>query len=479
MKGIIALVLVAACSSSSSSNDGNLPAIAHDDHLQTPEDMNLSLNMAVLANDENVPDYSYGQHITIIDQPAHGSISTSYSDDYIYSPDIGYHGPDHFTYKLQDSMASVDIDVQSNGIPYERAVLVDGGPAVSLVTGDLDGDGKIDLAAIDTETHSVIAMLNRSTPGNYQFDVARFEGGHVPQGLVLADIDGDGKLDLVTAAGSDGVVIMRNTTANGALSFAAPVLLAAGYATAVTTGDIDQDGHPDLISTDGDANGIVVQLDRSTPGTIAFGQPYAFATAHGPIAVQAIDVDHSGGIDVVVLCNTDAALSLFSNATALGDQVPAFGARVDRATSAQPGQLVAGDLDGDGSPELVVVQPQDSTLRVFNNTGSTFAGARVDPLDEYHPTGAGIVDLDHAGGLDIVVGYGADLEQLTSGASYTLTTNQARIGFPNGAQDAPAAASTIVQVELDGVAPPEIVITSDRNALSSQGTQGTMLLYGD
>ena len=478
MKGIIALVLVAACSSSSSSNDGNLPAIAHDDHLQTPEDMNLSLNMAVLANDENVPDYSYGQHITIIDQPAHGSISTSYSDDYIYSPDIGYHGPDHFTYKLQDSMASVDIDVQSNGVPYERAMIVDGGPAMSLVTGDLDGDGKVDLAAIDTETHSVIAMLNRSTPGDFQFDVQRFEGGHVPQGLALADVDGDGKLDVVTAAGTDGIVVMRNATANGTLAFDAPVLLAAGNATSVTTGDIDQDGHPDLISTDTDANALVVQLDRSTPGQIAYAQPYSFATARGPMSVQAVDVDHAGGIDVVVLCGTDAALSLFSNATALGDQVPAFAARVDRETSAQPGQLLAGDLDGDGSPELVVLQPQDSTLRVFNNTGTTFAGARVDPLDELRPTGAGIVDLDHAGGLDLVVGYGNSVEQLRSGASYTLTGIEARIGFPSGAS-APAAASTIVQVELDGVAPPEIVITSDRNALSSQGTQGTMLLYGD
>lgn len=478
MKGTLLLVLVAACSSSSSSGGGgDLPPIAHDDQLSTPEDMNLPLKMAVLANDENLSSYAYSQYISIVDQPAHGSISSNYGDDYVYYPEIGYHGPDHFTYKVEDSVASVDIDVQSNGIPYERGVLVDGGPAVALVTGDLDGDGKVDLAALDTETHSVIAMLNRSTPGNFQFDVQRFEGGHVPQGLALADVDGDGKLDVITAAGTDGIVVMRNATANGTLAFDAPVLLAAGNATSVTTGDIDQDGHPDLISTDTSANAIVVQLDRSTPGQIAYDPSYSFATARGPMSVQAVDVDHAGGIDVVVLCGTDAALSLFSNATAIGDQVPAFGARVDRETSAEPGQLLAGDLDGDGSPELVVLQPQDATLRVFNNTGTTFAGARVDPLDELGPTGAGIVDLDHAGGLDLVVGYGNSVEQLRSGASYTLTPTEARIGFPNGAH-APAAASTILQVDLDGAGTPEIVITSDRDTYS-QGTQGTMVLYGD
>lgn len=477
MKGTCLFVLVAACSSSSSEPDpGNLPVVAHDDHLQTPEDTQLALKMAVLQNDENISPSSYNSYISIVDKPTHGTIDSNYGDDYIYHPEIGYHGPDHFTYMVRDSMASVDIDVQSNGIPYERGVLVDGGPAISLVTGDLDGDGKIDLAAIDTDTHSVIAMLDRSTPGNYQFDVQRFEGGHVPQSLVLADVDGDGKLDIVTAAGTDGIVVMRNTTANGTLAFDAPILLPAGDAVSVTTGDIDQDGRPDLISTDTDGNQLVVQLDRSTPGTIAYDQAYTFATARGPISVLAVDIDHAGGIDVVVLCAEDAALSLFSNATAIGDQVPAFAARVDRETSAQPGQLLAGDLDGDGSPELVVLQPQDSTLRVFNNTGSTFAGARVDPLDELQPTGAGIVDLDHVGGLDLVVGYGDAVEQLTSGASYTLTGVEARIGSPNGTM-APAAASTILQVELDGAGTAEIVIAS-KHAFG-QGTQGTMVLYGD
>jgi len=476
MKGICLLVLLGACSNSSSSGgDVNQEPVAHDDHLTTPEDQELSLQTAVLANDDNTSPYN--SYITVVDKPAHGSIRDDYGDP-VYVPEIGYHGPDHLTYKVASSTASVDIDVQSNGIPYERGMLVDGGPAISLVTGDLDGDGIVDLAAIDTETHSVIAMLNRSTPGNYQFDVQRFEGGHVPQGLVLADVDGDGKLDVVTAAGTDGIVVMRNATANGTLAFDAPVLLAAGNATSVTTGDIDQDGHPDLISTDTAANALVVQLDRSTPGSIAYDQPYTFATARGPMAVQAIDVDHAGGIDVVVLCASDAALSLFSNATAIGGQVPAFAARVDRETSAQPGQLLAGDLDGDGSPELVVLQPQDSTLRVFNNTGTTFAGARVDPLDGLDPSGAGIVDLDHAGGLDLVVGYGDSVEQLRSGASYTLTGTEARIGFPGGAF-APAAASTIVQVELDGVAPPELVITSDDNSYNAAGAQGTLLLYGD
>src|SRR3569623_348994 len=275
MKGICLLVLLGACSNSSSSGgDVNQEPVAHDDHLTTPEDQELSLQTAVLANDDNTSPYN--SYITVVDKPAHGSIRDDYGDP-VYVPEIGYHGPDHLTYKVASSTASVDIDVQSNGIPYERGMLVDGGPAISLVTGDLDGDGIVDLAAIDTETHSVIALLNRSPPGN-----------------------------------------------------------------------IDQDGPLELISIGAVAIALVVQLDRSTPGSIAYDQPYTFATARGPMAVQAIDVDHAGGIDVVVLCASDAALSLFSNATALGGQVPAFAARVNRETRAQPGRLQAGDLDGDG-----------------------------------------------------------------------------------------------------------------------------------
>lgn len=477
-KLLLVAVAVMGCGSGGGSDDtGVIPPVAHDDHLQMAEDDQLSVNPAVLANDENVSSYSSNSRIVPVDKPLHGVLNDEYDGEYYYSPDPGYHGPEHFSYKLGDTTANVDIDVQSDGIPYEQSVQVDGGPAVSMVAGDLDGDGHTDLAAIDTQTHSVIAMLNRSTPGSFAFDVQRFEGGHTPVALVLADVDGDGLLDLVTAAGTDGVVIMRNTTANGTLSFDAPVLLAAGNATAVATADIDGDGKPDVLSTDSDGNQLIVRLDRSTPGTVAYDTSYAFATAKGPMAVQAVDIDHTGGIDVVVLCADDAALSLFSNATAIGDQVPAFGARVDRETAASPGQLVAGDLDGDGAPELVVLQPDDSTLRVYSNTGTTFAGARVDPLDEAGPTGAGIVDLDRSGGLDLVVGYGNSLEQLVSGASYTLTGVEAKIGLA-GRSVAPASASTILQVELDGAGTPEIVIAS-KASFSNQGVEGTLVLYGD
>jgi len=78
-------------------------------------------------------------------------------------------------------------------------------------------------------------MANRSTgAGDYGVERFGFEGGHAPVGVTVADVDDDGRLDVVSAAGTDGLVVLRNITVQGGpISFAGPLYLPAMNASAV------------------------------------------------------------------------------------------------------------------------------------------------------------------------------------------------------------------------------------------------------
>jgi len=106
-----------------------------------------------------------------------------------------------------------------------------------VVLGDLDGDGKLDLAASNyglADGSTVSVLRNTGTTGNMSFAAKvdyTVETG--PHGIAIGDLDGDGKLDLVTAnyaysGGGTTVSVLRNTSTIGNLSFAPKVDLTTG-----------------------------------------------------------------------------------------------------------------------------------------------------------------------------------------------------------------------------------------------------------
>jgi len=91
----------------------------------------------------------------------------------------------------------------------------------SLKPGDLDGDGRLDLAIACSDVNRVHFYTNTSTPGG----VLTFQGGPsvsagtFPRSLALGDFDSDGKLDLAVSHLSSGVIVLgRNTSTIGTIS---------------------------------------------------------------------------------------------------------------------------------------------------------------------------------------------------------------------------------------------------------------------
>ena len=138
--------------------------------------------------------------------------------------------------------------------------------------GDLNRDGKIDLAVANINSNSVSVLLNTSAPGAATLSFAAkqdFATGDGPVSVTLGDLNGDGKLDLVVANLISTVSVLFNTTAWSCQRQA--LLAKQDFATgdgprSVSIGDLNLDGKLDLAVVNFNSNTVAVLLNTTGPG---------------------------------------------------------------------------------------------------------------------------------------------------------------------------------------------------------------------
>jgi hypothetical protein len=287
----------------------------------------------------------------------------------------------------------------------------------------LSGSGTPDMVVSNFGSGTASVFLHDpANPGKYLAATTLTTGGQ-PNQVVAADINGDGKPDLVFAdlsTSGNAIVLIQSATAAG--TFAAPLNLSTGAMTSsVAVGDLNGDGKPDIVTANFDSNGnngsvTIFFQNASSPGTFAAG--VSFPAGAQPQSVRIADVNGDGLPDLIVAnrgpgndgTGTPGVSVLLQDATHPGS----FLAPVTYSTPWGAIDVAVGDLNGDGKPDLVVASlgpgPTGavSVLLQSTTTAGTFGTATSYP-GYGQPLSVAIADLNGDGHPDIAVadGYSA------------------------------------------------------------------------
>jgi VCBS repeat protein/PASTA domain-containing protein len=233
------------------------------------------------------------------------------------------------------------------------------GVPAGLAVGDLNGDGHSDVAVANGAGAKVVTLLLNG--GGGAFVRADYATGSSPQGVALADVNGDGRLDVVTANSSARTVSVLRNLGGGTLASR------ADYTTgplpmAVAAGDLNGDGRVDLVTANSGAATVSILLNR---GNRTFAPRADVVTGGAPNSVALADFDGDGKLDVATA--NPRARPGRGVTVLLGRGDGTFRPRRDYAVSHIASRVAAGDLNGDGRPDLALSEA--GNLAVMLNRG--------------------------------------------------------------------------------------------------------------
>jgi hypothetical protein len=285
------------------------------------------------------------------------------------------------------------------------AVPIDVGPALacpfnSVAVGDLNGDGRADIAV--GGSFCGVQVLHGTAAGGWT--LGPFLAHPASSRLRIADVDGDGRLDLVGVGGGVSKVVIWRQTPGGDLTLLGEPATGSSFGRDIEVGDVNGDGRADLVVVVGMEPGrhVAVLLQRAD-GTFA---PPSFLDTGSPWGATGLalgDFNGDGRIDIAATTggNSPTHLALFFQSAS---GVPGPVTKVP--TYDIPTAVRAADIDGDGRVDLVVSHVGWMAVGLYLQQANGVLAPELRfaaPYGSDNPHSMALGDIDRDERIDIVL----------------------------------------------------------------------------
>jgi hypothetical protein len=330
-------------------------------------------------------------------------------------------------------LAAFDVEPERGYGRLERTEEVEALKAKGdLLGADVDGDGRIDLVLLEKGRNTVSLFFN-GRDGLLRQRVELPTGGMEPEAAVVADFDQNDTLDIaVLNRLSMDVSLFYN---EGARRFGAPQKLDAGSMVAgLAASDFNGDGRVDLALGNRLKGAVTLLLNA---GGRSFAPPRTVEADHTPVLIACADLNGDGAEDLVT---ADPAADMVAILIGKGDGTFKVASNLQLLPS-NVQRILIGDLNQDRAPEILTVNRASGDVAVFLNRGDgSFATPHYIPAGD-GPTGAALIDIDADGDVELAISHRGGFSVLDNPG-----TKQARERFSVSERDALAP----VAADFDG-----------------------------
>lgn len=241
---------------------------------------------------------------------------------------------------------------------------------------DMDGDGMLDMLGIGSGGAVGVAR-NLGSAAGFSFSTpSLFSTPETQASRVFSgDLDGDGKKDVIALTIYNTITVFRNTGSEGNIGLdpvgtVATTPAVSGVSPDVKIYDLDGDGKPEIILCNYASRNIYVYRNISKDGKIAMSQPTKYSLPFNPYTFTVNDLGGDGKADIIVCGSGEIAVSVFTNLSVPGDISLRLRQDLSVGTAEATG-LEVFDIDNDGKNDMVVTDASQWGVRIFRSQGFT------------------------------------------------------------------------------------------------------------